>query len=423
VNLILIGLNHRTAPVDVRERYALSEDRAFTLNEKLVLHASLVEGVVISTCNRTEIIAVADGAEKGEEALFQTFDALVPGNRAAREHFYVHRNRAAVEHLFRVAASLDSMVLGETQILGQVKRAYALAAQAGSCGAILNRLFHRAFRAAKRVRAETGLGATSISLARVGVQLAAEIFETLADKRLALVGAGEIAEASLHAFHESGLRSIVVLNRTPEAAARLAAPYDAQAASLSRLDSELAAADIVVSSVTVDRPVISTGQIQRTIAQRHQRSLLIIDLGLPRNVDPACKQIDDAYLYDVDDLEEVAQRGRDRRREAMVPAEAILALELEQFERWQAGLRAVPTIRNLVARTREIARREAQRTLVRMPDTSDETRDALERMADAIVAKLLHRPLDQLRNEAADQGPAYYAEAIREIFGLEEDEE
>jgi len=423
MNLLLLGLNHRTAPVEVRERYALGEEQARMFNEKLVAHPSVSEAVVISTCNRTEIVAVSPALESTEDALFQAFDALAGPNSAGREHFYVHRNRDAIEHLFRVASSLDSMVLGETHILGQVKRAYACASQVGACGAILNRLFHRAFRAAKRVRAETGLGSTSVSMARVGVQLASEIFESLADKRLVLVGAGEIAESALFAFIEAGLRSVVVLNRTVEAAARLAEPLNAQAAPLSRLEEELASADIVVTSVAVSRPLISREQVERTIRERQQRSLLIIDLGIPRNVDPRSKQVDDAYLYDVDDLEQVAERGRDQRRAALVPAEAILALELEQFERWQAGLRAVPMIRNLIEQTRRIARGEAERTFARLPEASELTREALDRMADSIVAKLLHRPLDQLRSEAADQGPAYYAEAIREIFGLEEEED
>jgi len=418
-----MGLNHRTAPVAIRERYAVSEGLARVVNEKIAAHSRLLEGAVVSTCNRTEIVAVADSVESGEEVLSHLFEEVIGDGSAGREHFYVYRNREAVEHLFRVASSMDSMVLGETQILGQVKRAYALAAMSGSCGGILSRLFHRAFRAAKRVRAETGLGSTSVSVARVGVQLASEIFESFADKRLALVGAGEIAEAALHAFREAGLRSIVVINRTLEAAVRLAEPLSAQAAPLSRLEDEIDIADIVVTSVACDQPLVSAPLVERSMRRRQQRPLLIIDLGLPRNAEPLIKQIDDAYLYDIDDLDQVAQRGRESRRAALVPAEAILALELEQFERWHAGRRAVPTIRTLLERTRKLARAEAERTLARLPDTSPETREAIERMADTIVAKLLHRPLDQLRNEAADQGPAYYAETVREIFGLEEEED
>ncbi len=423
MNVLLQGLNHRTAPVEVRERYAVAPARCRTVNEKLVAHSAFREAAVISTCNRTEVVVVAESIELGREALASLFAEVIGDGSAAPEHLYLWMNREAVAHVFRVAGSLDSMVLGEPQILGQVKQAYAIAAESGSCGPILSRLFHRAFRAAKRVRAETGLGATAVSVARVGVQLAREIFESLAEKHLLLVGAGEIAESALRGFHEAGMRRVVIMNRTLEAAVRLAEPLGAHAASLATLEDELVQADVLVSSVAVERPLISRDLVERSLRQRQQRALLLIDLGVPRNIDPGVKEVDDAYLYDVDDLEQVAERGRAERRSALPPAEAILALELEQFERWQAGRRAVPTIRQLREHARGLALAEAKRTLARLPEASEQTRAGIERMAEAIVAKLLHRPLDQLRAEAADGETSYYAEAVREIFGLEEEEE
>ena len=257
MNILLQGLNHRTAPVEVRERYAVAAERCRAVNEKLVAHTSLREAAVISTCNRTEALVVADSLDEGRSALESLFAEVIGDGSAAPEHLYLWSNRAAITHVFRVAASLDSMVLGEPQILGQVKHAYSLAAESGSCGPILSRLFHRAFRAAKRVRTETGLGGTAVSVARVGVQLAREIFESLAEKHLLVVGAGEVAESALRGFHEAGMRRIVVLNRTFEAAARLAEPLGAHAASLATLEDELAQADVLLSSVAVDRPLIA----------------------------------------------------------------------------------------------------------------------------------------------------------------------
>ena len=423
MNILLCGLNHRTAPVSVRERYAVSPQRARVVNEKLVAHSALREAVVISTCNRTEVIVVADSLESGTEALVDLFQEGVGDGSATVDQLYAHHNRDAIAHLFKVAAGIDSMVLGEPQILGQVKLSYTIAAQSGTCGPILSRLFHRAFRAAKRVRSETGLGSSQVSVARVGVQLAREIFESLADKHLLLIGAGEMAESALRGFHEAGMRRIVVINRTFETAARLAERVSGHAAPLATLEDELVAADVVLSSVSVEQPLITRDLVQSSLRQRQQRALLLVDLGLPRNIDPAVKNIDEAYLYDVDDLEEVAERGREGRRASLPAAQAILDLELAQFERWQAARRAVPTILELRSWATDVALGEAKRTLGRLPGSNEQTRLAVERMAEAIVAKLLHRPLDQLRSEAAEGQVSYYAEAVREIFGLEEDGE
>jgi glutamyl-tRNA reductase len=420
---LLLGLNHQTAPVAVRERYALSPARCRIVNEKLAAEPELREAAVISTCNRTEIVALAKGAAAGEEVLERAFDHVIGDGSASRAHCYLHRGPDAVSHVFRVTASLDSMVLGEAQILGQMKRAYEIAAESGACGPLLSRLFHRAFRAAKRVRTETGLGERSLSLARIGVQLAQEIFESLAEKRLLLLGAGDIAEASLRGFFDAGVRRVVVLNRTPEAAARLAEPFGAQAGPLDALDDELASADVVVASVAAELPLVSPGAIERCMVRRQRRSLLLIDLGLPRNIEASVKQVNDAYLYDIDDLDQVAQRGRESRQTAIVPAQAIITHEIEQFERWQAGLRAVPIIRALLEQSRALAAREVEQALARTSVTDADTRAALARLGDAIVAKLMHAPVDALRAEAAGGGPSYFAEAIREVFGLPEEDE
>jgi len=421
MNLIGVGINHRTAPVEVRERYAVAAQRLIALDEKLVAGRRVHEAAVISTCNRTEILAVVPQIDAGMEFLDEFFALEVGDGTAQPEHFQRWSGREAVVHLFRVAASLDSMVLGEAQILGQMKDAYAAAAKAGSCGPLLNRLFHRAFRAAKRVRTETGLGATPISIARVGVQLAREVFESFDGKRVLLIGAGEMAESALYGFRDAGVSSVVIINRTLATAETLAARCGGRAALLSALDEELQAADVALTSVAVDEPLFGVEQVARCMERRQGRPLLLIDLGMPRNIDPAANEVENAVLYDLDDLDEVAERGRERRRESLVPAEAILGEEVERFERWQSALQAAPVIRELLAQANQVAREEARRAASRL-GSNPEAREVVERMAEAIVAKLLHRPVEALRAEAAEGRPPYYADVIRAIFGVAEDD-
>jgi glutamyl-tRNA reductase len=421
VNLIAVGMNHHSAPVELRERYAVAAAHWAELNQRIVGSPTLHEALVISTCNRTELVAAAEVPDKGLEELESLLRLELGDGSALASHVYRYVGREVVHHVFRVAAGLDSMVLGEPQILGQVKAGYLAAARAGSLGPLLSRLFHRAFRAAKRVRSETGLGSSSTSLARVGVQLAREIFESFQDKRVLLIGAGEMAESALHGFYEAGVRDVCVLNRTLETAVRLAARYGARSAGLGALGEELAAADVALTSVAVDRPLLTPELVQTACADRQGRPLLLVDLGLPRNVAPAVNNAEGVYLYDVDDLSEAALRGAEERRSAVPAAEAILALELEGFERWYAAREVVPTIRKLVERVRELARQEAARTAAQL-GADEPTRAALERMADAIAAKLSHRPIAQLRAEASEGQPPFLAEAVREIFGLEEDE-
>ncbi len=420
MSVVLIGLSHHTAPLDVRERYALPTEGWTSIDEKLLRLPSVQEVALISTCNRTEVAAVSDRAD---QALVELggFLRRERGDAADTRFFYELQERAAVEHLFSVCASLDSMVVGEAQILGQVKRAYRAAVEAGACGPVLNRLFQGAFRAAKRVRSETGLGAGSISMARIGVQLARELFETFEDKRVLLVGAGEMAESALLGLREAGARELMVLNRTEEAARRLAARVGADAGPLERLGRELARAHVALVSVTADRPVIGAELLRDSLRGRQGEPLLLVDLALPRNVEPAANALDDVYLYDLDDLDHVAARGRDERRQALAPGRMIVSAECVRFERWEAGLEAVPVIQKLLAKADAIAEDELRRTLAQLPEASPELESRLRRMTEATLAKLLHGPLRELRREAEAKAAPYYTDALRTIFGLDEE--
>jgi glutamyl-tRNA reductase len=420
--LILVGLNHRSAPVEVRERCTVAASACPVLDEKLVRLPAIDEAAIVSTCNRTELLAVSADADGALDQLARFLANDIGDGAASAEHIYELRDGDAVLHLFRVASSLDSMVVGEAQILGQMKQAYRAGVEARSCGPILNRLFHRAFRAAKRVRSRTGLGASTVSVARVGVQLAREIFEDFTGKQALLVGAGEMAESALHGFREAGVGSLVIVNRSLEPARRLAEKLSGRAASLDQLESELRDSDLALVSVASDGPILVASDLERVTSGRHGRPLLLIDLGLPRNVDPDANRIDNVYLYDLDDLERVAERGRAERHQSIAPAEKLVARERDAFESWRASLGVVPTIRDLLAHGEEVAKRELQRTLRRLEGPGAETEAAVERMAQAIVAKLLHLPLEQLRSSARGGAGLYYAEATRRLFGLDEDE-
>jgi len=416
VKLFLVGLSYRTAPVAVRERYAVAPVHLVERDAKLVSEARLDEAALLSTCNRTELIAAARSDERALDYLHRFMREELGDGSAAPAQIYELRGGDVVEHVFRVAGGLDSMVLGEAQILGQLKDAYRAAVAARSCGPVLSRLFQHAFRAAKRMRSETGLGASQVSVARVGVSLAREIFEDFADKQVLLLGAGEMAESALHGLREAGARRISVVNRTLASAVELAARHGGSAHALDALPAELAAADILIASVQVERPLLGSAELARALGHRRGRPLFVVDLGIPRNVAPAVAELEDVYLYDLDDLEATAERGRQQRASAAETARAIAREEAERYLAWLGALPHVPTVRELQERLLSLAKRE----LARAP-AGDAAQ--LDRVAEALVAKLLHRPLERLRREAAQGTSSYYAAALRELFGLDEEEE
>jgi len=416
VNLFLVGLSYRTAPVSVRERYAVAPVHLVERDAKLVSDAKLDEAALLSTCNRTELIAAARSDDRALEHLHRFLREELGDGSARPGQIYELRGGDVVQHVFRVAGGLDSMVLGEAQILGQVKDAYRAAVAARSCGPVLSRLFQQAFRAAKRMRSETGLGASQVSVARVGVALAREIFEDFADKQVLLLGAGEMAESALRGLREAGARRISVVNRTLASAVELAARHGGTAHALEALPAELAAADIAIASVQVEQPLLGRAELARALGHRRGRPLLVVDLGIPRNVAPAAGELEDVYLYDLDDLEATAERGRQQRASAAEAAREIAREEAERYLGWLAVLPHVPTVVELRERLLALAKRE----LARAPGGDAAERD---RVAEALVAKLLHRPLERLRREAAQGTSSYYAEALRELFGLDEEEE
>jgi len=424
VNLFLVGMSYRTAPVAVRERYAVPPAQLAERDAKLVRSAGLDEGAILSTCNRTEIIGAAHAGPAALERIHSFLREELGDGSASGSQVYELRDAEVVRHLFRVAGGLDSMVLGEAQILGQVKAAYRAAVDAGSTGPVVNRLFQHAFRTAKRIHSETGLGAASVSVARVGVQVAREIFESFEGKRVLLIGAGEMAESALRGLREAGATKLCVVNRTLASAVELAGRHGGIARPLEALAEELARADVAIASVQVDRPLIGRPELERALAHRRGHPLLVIDLGIPRNVDAAAQALENVYIYDLDDLEATAERGRASRAAAADAAAAIARDEGDRFLNWLAVLPHAPTIRDLHARLDALALGEVRRAVSRLGAAPEVATlgPELERLAQAIVAKVLHQPLELLRREAANGGAPYYAEALRELFGLEEED-
>jgi glutamyl-tRNA reductase len=422
VSLLLVGISYRTAPVAVRERCAVPPAQLAERDAKLARGAQLDEAALLSTCNRTELVGVARAGDVALERMHRFLREELGAGAVAPGQVYELRDGDVVRHWLRVAGGLDSMVLGEAQILGQMKDAYRAAVQARSAGPILHRLFQHAFRAAKRIHSETGLSAARVSVARVGVQLAREIFESFEGKRVLLVGAGEMAESALHGLREAGAQDLVVVNRTLAAAVDLAARHGGTAAPLDALPGELARADVAITSVQVERPLLGRPELERATAHRRGHPLLVIDLGIPRNVDPAVQELENVYLYDLDDLEATAERGRAQRVSSAEAAGAIALQESDRYLRWLALLPHAPAIRELRERLEAQARDEARLAASRLGADGAAAAPELERVALALVAKLLHRPLEQLRLEAERGAAPYYAEALRALFGLEEEE-
>jgi glutamyl-tRNA reductase len=423
VKILLVGMNHRTAPVEVRERFAVDDPLPWLA--KLVESPEIDEAVLISTCNRVEVIAAAPSLDAGRHRLRAFFhrelgsSAPLPPSHGESAILYEHVDSEAVRHLFRVAASVDSLVVGEPQILGQVKEAYRLAAEGGACGPLLNRLFASAFASAKRVRNETKIASRPVSMARVAVDLAGQIFETLSDKRALLVGAGEMIEMALDALRGAGLAGVAVANRTPERAGELAARFGASAHGLDELPRLLAASDVVLTSIGADRPLLDATLFEDALRARRRKPIFAIDLGVPRNIDPAVNQLDDVYLYDVDDLGGVAEANAEERRRETVRAEAIVQEEVERWDGWLSALQAVPTIRRLRARAESIRQSELDKTLAKL-GLDDAQQRAVDALTRSVVNKLLHAPVSRLREHADREGGLAYLEAAKVLFALDD---
>jgi glutamyl-tRNA reductase len=420
--IVLVGLNHKTAPVAVREQFAFTDAECAEGLRRLVDGDVIREGLIVSTCNRVEILT-ATGGERAADASARLVDFLggrrdVPADIYAR-HLYTHADDAAVRHVFRVASSLDSLVVGEPQVLGQVRRAYSLAVDAGTAGRVLHKLVHHALRVAKRVRTETGVAASAVSVSYAAVQLGRRIFGSLGGATVLVVGAGEMAELSARHLAGAGAARLLFANRTPDAALALARSYGGQAVEFASLAERLPEADVVICSTAAGEYVITREMAARARETRRNRPAFYIDISVPRNVDPAVGDLDNVFVFDVDDLEAVvASNIREREREAE-RAELIVESEVMQFQQALRGLDLGPTVGALRERMQEIAREEFERQRKRLGDLTPEQERAVLRLLSSTVNKLSHPVIDRLRR-SHDTGEEEDVRAWREVFKLDE---
>jgi glutamyl-tRNA reductase len=401
MRLSLVGISHRHAPVEVRERVALGAKDAAALAHELAEGGG--ECVCLSTCNRTELYAVGDGAEVRS---LETLRGL-GGDDVATLSYRLADHSAAL-HLFRVAAGLDSLVPGEGEILGQVRAAY----EAGSPGRLLNRLFHDALHAGKKARAQTTIAESPASVSSAGAALAQQVFGELSGRRVVIVGAGKVGELAARGLTARGADLVAVANRSDERGSELARRFGAEAIPMARLSEELAAADVVVTCTSAPGFLLGPDDVR----ERRGRPLFLIDLAVPRDVDPAVNEIDGCYLYDIDDLQAVVETSLSGRRREAERAEAIVAEEAERFRAWQASLEVVPTIASLRARAEAIRSAELSKAKL-----SDRERAAVESITSQIVNKLLHLPTVRMKEAAAAADAVLYADAVRHLFGLEDE--
>lgn len=417
-DIVLVGLNHRTAGVDVRERFALV-DFCAPDTWAIPCNGSLNEALILSTCNRVELLATGSGDVAGQ-LLHDWAAARKADVDELRNYVYIHKNLDAVRHLFTVASSLDSMVLGEPQILGQLKGAYRKAVAAHSVGVILNRLLHKAFSVAKRVRTETAVASSAVSISYAAVELAKRIFGDMHEHSAMLVGAGEMAELAATHLLQAGVREIIVANRTLARGQELAAQFHGRAIPFETLPQYLQDVDIIITSTGSPDPVIRARDIRSVLKVRKNRPMFFIDIAVPRDIDPDVNSLDNVYLYDIDDLKEVVEENLAGRRDEARKAEAIVEEEVGHFSQWTQSLDIQPTIVDIIRRGEHIAQEEVAKTLKRLGITDEETRDALNCMAHAIVSKLNHDPIMFLKSGTMSQdGIAPRISLARRFFNLD----
>jgi glutamyl-tRNA reductase len=420
VNVLVIGLNHCTAPVHVREQFTFPGDQDGNVTRLIAEVRGVEEAMLLSTCNRAEIIATIDPADAHDRLIdaIGTIHGLDP--KSFQEFLYVKHGAEAVRHVFRVASSLDSMVLGEPQILGQVKEGYRRATAVSATGPILNRLMHRAFFTAKRVRTETGVGSAAVSVAYVAVELAKKILGVLRDKVVLLIGAGEMAELAARHLVGHVERPALVVNRTLENACLLARQLDGSAMPMEQLHEALVKADVVITSTGSCEPLIRPQEMKVVLKRRRFRPIFIIDIAIPRDVDPEVNEIDGVYLYNIDDLQSVVEENLGERREEAMRGERIVEEEVEKFVNWAKTLESTPTIVALRDKLEAIRSGELSRLNGRLSKLSPQDRETVELITRSIINKVAHDPISFLKKAGLRSKRKEYLDLAQRLFRLDE---
>jgi glutamyl-tRNA reductase len=416
MNFFVIGVNHKTAPVEVRERFAISEAKLPDALRQLTEMPGVEEGMIVSTCNRVEIIARASNGNCDLRNFIRKYYGFEPDQ--FQKYFFEHREKAAVRHMFRVASSLDSMVVGEPQILGQVKEAYAVARAVGAVQSQLDALLSRAFAVAKKVRSETAVASSSVSVASVAVELAQKIFGELNGKAVYLVGAGKMCELAARHLLAHGAGKIYVANRTFERAVALARKFEGEAVPFEKLYDTVEKADIIISSTGAPHAIFRKEHGERFLKVRKNRPMFFIDIAVPRDIDPKLNELDGIFVYDIDDLQQVVSSHLgDRKREAE-RAEELVAEEVERFESKLQTLNVVPTIVSLQEHLETVRQAEIDRLRGRLGELSPDQEMAVEALTKGIINKIMHTPITTLKTAAREPESTTVVELIRRLFNL-----
>lgn len=422
LDILLLGLNHKTAPVEVRECLAFSSEETDLALGQLIEHPAIEESVLFSTCNRIELLMAVNNADAAQTAAKQFIGAFkkVPVSRF-ESSLYLYRGDDAVRHTFQVASSLDSMVVGEPQILGQMKESYRTAAFLKTSGVVLNRLMHRTFFVAKRVRTETGIGDNAVSISYAAIELGKKIFGALEGKKVLLIGAGEMAELAVEHLIRNRSGEILVANRTFERGVELASKFKGTAVKFEEISDCMELADIIISSTGSPHYVITKDQVKAAMKKRRNRPIFFIDIAVPRDIDPKINRLTNAYVYDIDDLKGVVDENVEDRNKEAIKAERMIDEAVIRFRQWHETLDVVPTIVALRKKVSEAAETELLKTLHSLPHLSDADKEAIRRMSGALVNKILHDPTFFLKKDSCRGNKSASLDITRKLFNLDSD--
>ncbi len=422
MHVIVVGLSHKTAPVEIREKLAVPESRLGEALNRLCSYPGVKEGILLSTCNRVEVYSVVEEIDAGygriQEFLADTHLAL--SSEQLTPHLYWHTGDRAITHLFRVAASLDSMIIGESQILGQLKDAFEVALAHKSTGVIMNKVVKKAISVAKRVRTETKIAEMAVSVSYAAVELAKKIFSNLEEKTVLLVGAGEMAKLAARHLIAQGVRHVRITTRTPQHAIDLADKFGGTPVPFDQFREEMAFADIVLVSTGAAHYLIGAEDVHRAVKERMNRPMFLIDISVPRNIDPSVRHVDNAFLFDIDDLKQRVEQNRTERLQEAEKAERMVIEEVMMLREWMKSLEVTPTIVALRSRVDEIKRGELEKALGRLAHLSPQDRNLVEGMASSIVNKLIHSTMVTLKSEVNSDSGAAFVEAARRFFNLDQ---
>lgn len=422
MGIVVVGLSHKTAPVDVREKLSFPEATAPDALKALMRYEGLREGLILSTCNRVELYTCVQDSARGVEQIkkfISEYHKLSP--ESLEKALYVYADAQGVRHTFRVASSLDSMVVGEPQILGQLKDAFDLALKAKTTSTVLNKLLKKAISVAKRVRTETRIAESAVSISFAAVELARKIFGELEGKSVMLLGAGEMAELAARHLLNNGVKTIMVANRTFERAVELANEFKGSAVRFEDFPNELVMADILICSTGASHYVVKHDIVSKALKGRHHKPVFMIDISVPRNIDPEVNNIDNVYLYDIDDLQGVVNANVQGRQKEAEKAEEIITQEVDTYLQWERSLDAVPTIVDLREKVEDIRKRELEKTLCQLNGINDEQRNAVVALSSAIVNKIVHAPMVVLKQAASGPESGDLFAFARKLFNLDKE--